>query len=109
MTENKRFSIAVDSNNHKSIWDSERIEEEPLLCLNRFDELWGVDEVCDLLNKQEEMIQSQTKQLQKQHRVIEEQDKRITELEKEIKDTWRKYEDAHGISIRNTDWYWGDV
>ena len=30
---------------------------------------------------------------------------KITELEKEIDNTWKKYEDAHGISIRNTDWY----
>lgn len=27
------------------------------------------------------------------------------ELQQEIDDTWKKYEAAHGISIRNTDWY----
>ena len=56
MTENKRFALCVDSNNRKSIWDNENKEGEPLLCLNRFNEIWGIDEVYDLLNKQDKEI-----------------------------------------------------
>ena len=51
MTENKRFTIAIDSNNLKSLWDNERTEEEPLLWLTRSDKIGGIDNVCKLLNE----------------------------------------------------------
>ena len=50
MTE-KRFSICVDSNDRKSLWDDERTVEEPLIALDRFGEIWGIDDCCDLLNE----------------------------------------------------------
>ena len=50
MTE-KRFTIYVDSNNLKSLWDDERTEEEPLLWLTLSDRIGGIDNVCELLNK----------------------------------------------------------
>ena len=53
MPENKRFELCVDSNNQKSLWDNEKKDGEPLLCLNRFDEMIGIDEVYDLLNEQD--------------------------------------------------------
>ena len=49
MTE-KRFTICVDSNNLKSLWDDERTEEEPLLWLTLSDRIGGIDNVCELLN-----------------------------------------------------------
>ena len=51
MTENKRFTICVDSNDLKSLWDNERTEEEPLLWLTRSDRIGGIDDVCKLLNE----------------------------------------------------------
>ena len=51
MTENKRFTICVDSNDLKSLWDTERTEEEPLLWLTRSDRIGGIDDVCKLLNE----------------------------------------------------------
>ena len=50
MTE-KRFTICVDSNNLKSLWDDERTEEEPLLWLTLSDRIGGIDNVCELLNE----------------------------------------------------------
>ncbi|MBQ2654053.1 MAG: hypothetical protein IJF83_10895 [Methanobrevibacter sp.] len=50
MTE-KRFTICVDSNDLKSLWDNERTEEEPLLWLTRSDRIGGIDDVCKLLNE----------------------------------------------------------
>lgn len=35
----------------------------------------------------------------------EQLEKRVKELETEIDDIWRKYENAHGMSLRNADWY----
>ena len=49
MTE-KRFTISIDSNDRKSLWDDERTEEEPLIALDRFGEIWGIDDCCKLLN-----------------------------------------------------------
>ena len=46
----KRFTICVDSNNLKSLWDDERTEEEPLLWLTLSDRIGGIDNVCELLN-----------------------------------------------------------
>ena len=51
MTENKRFTICVDSNDLKSLWDDERTEEEPLLWLTRSNRIGGIDDVCELLNE----------------------------------------------------------
>lgn len=50
MTE-KRFTICVDSNDLKSLWDNERTEEEPLLWLTLSDRIGGIDDVCELLNE----------------------------------------------------------
>ena len=50
MTE-KRFTISIDSNDLKSLWDDERTEEEPLLWLTRSDRIGGIDDVCKLLNE----------------------------------------------------------
>lgn len=50
MNENKRFTIVIDSNGRKSLWDSERTEEEPLIAYSRFDEIIGIDNCCELLN-----------------------------------------------------------
>ena len=49
MTE-KRFKIFIDSNDRKSLWDDERTEEEPLIALKRFGEIYGIDDCCKLLN-----------------------------------------------------------
>lgn len=46
----KRFTTSIDSNDRKSLWDDERTEEEPLIALNRFGEIWGIDDCCKLLN-----------------------------------------------------------
>ena len=62
MTE-KRFTISIDSNDRKSIWDDERTEEEPLIALNRFGEIWGIDDCCKLLNEQHETIQELLSQI----------------------------------------------
>ena len=56
MTENKRFTICVDSNDLKSLWDDERTEEEPLLWLTRSNRIGGIDDVCELLNELENEV-----------------------------------------------------
>ena len=47
----ERFTTVIDSNNEKSLWDEQRTEEEPLIALNRFGEICGIDECCELLNQ----------------------------------------------------------
>ncbi len=47
----KRFTIAIDSNDRKSLWDEQRTEEEPLLWLTRSYRIGGIDDVCKLLNE----------------------------------------------------------
>lgn len=46
---------------------------------------------CDILNK----LTDENEQLKKENK----------ELQQEIDDTWTKYENYHGMSIRNTEWY----
>lgn len=76
MTE-KRFTICVDSNNLKSLWDDERTEEEPLLWLTRSDRIGGIDNVCKLLNE----LNDENKQL---HRIIIEDEKMIQSTYEEL-------------------------
>lgn len=108
MTENKRFELCVDSNNQKSLWDNKKEDGEPLLCLNRFDEIIGIDEVYDLLNEQEEIITEQkeflTRMGQGNHlKTIMEQKERIKELEQENKRLKQgKY--IYGIHGGSNDW-----
>ena len=87
LTENKRFTIAIDSNNRKSLWDENRTEEEPLICLDKFDEILGIDECCDLLNEQYywiktlELQEENRKQYQRQ---LEKENKKLKDYAKEL-------------------------
>ena len=70
MTE-KRFKIFIDSNDRKSLWDDERTEEEPLIALNRFGEIYGIDDCCKLLNSlndENEQLKTRNKKHQKHHK-----------------------------------------
>ena len=73
----KRFTICVDSNNLKSLWDDERTEEEPLLWLTLSDRIGGIDDVCDLLNE----FNDENKQL---HRIIIEDEKMTQSIYEEL-------------------------
>ena len=64
----KRFTISIDSNDRKSLWDEERTEEEPLIALNRFGEIWGIDDCCKLLNS----LSEENEQLKKRNKVLRE-------------------------------------
>ena len=65
----KRFTISIDSNDRKSLWDEERTEEEPLIALNRFGEIWGIDDCCKLLNKLNDENKELKRELQRMYDV----------------------------------------
>ena len=105
----KRFTIAIDSNDRKSLWDSNRTEEEPLICLDRFGEIYGIDDCCNLLNElndKNEQLKFQLKEC-REHKLFSrrELEKENEQLKQTIENICKDYEEAHGMDIRNAEWF----
>ena len=107
MTENKRFELCVDSNNRKSIWDNENKEGEPLLCLNRFNEMWGIDEVYDLLNEQDARIKYLERKFERERCATQKQhlkwSKQAEEQIKELEDKLKRIEKEVDCNVYRDD------
>lgn len=53
----------------------------------------------------EELADAINREFEKQEKEIKKLKEKIKEYQEFIDEVWRKYEEAHGLSIENSDWY----